>query len=61
MTSGDPPPEIIERGVRALLEGLRRQRPGQVIDVEPREQDAILDRPPPGGDDDGGDHCSDGS
>ena len=61
MTSGEPPPEVIERGLRALAEGLRRKNPGQVIDVEPREHDAVDDRPATGSDDDGGDHCSDGS
>jgi len=54
-----PSREVILRGLEALAEGLRQDRPGWVIAVSlPDDVDPLLDRPTASANGDVVDHCA---
>lgn len=56
------PDEARRRGLAALAEGLRRKRPGAIVEVaDEGDGDAIPDRPATSADSDVDDHRADGA
>jgi hypothetical protein len=53
-----PPPEVIERGLEAIADVLRREHPGCLVTIEPApdDLDAVVDRRASAADVDAVDH-----